>query len=102
MLRRVRRGPVAGQKEDEDHCSEKRIPEPEAAPDPERKDGASGGNQRLDCVRLGRIGSATEKSGLHSNTKKTNRAHGKRFFDPIPIEVGSGSSDFGGDIAKGS
>ena len=45
MLRRVGRGPVAGQKDGEDHRGEKCIPEPEAAPDPERKDSAGSGNQ---------------------------------------------------------
>src|SRR5438874_4636288 len=74
MLRRVRRGPVVWQKHGEDHCGEKCIPEPEAAPDPERKYNTDGGNQRLDFVWPRRIRPATEKSELHSYTQKNNRA----------------------------
>src|SRR4029078_664291 len=51
MLHSVRRSPVARQKEGEHHCGEKCIPEPEAMPDPERKNAASSGNDELECVR---------------------------------------------------
>src|SRR5262249_15359714 len=102
MLRRARRGPVAWQEEGEDHCGEKCVPEPEAAPDPKRKDTAGGGNQELNTVQLRRIRPAAEKSGPHSRTEKTNRVDGERFLDPIPIQMGLGNGEFGGDIADGS
>src|SRR6266852_1933870 len=102
MLRRVRRGPVARQKDDEDHRGEKRIGEPVATPYPERKNGASGGNQELDCVRLGRIKAAAEKSGLHSRAEKTNRANDERFLDTVAIEPGSRNGGFGSRVADGS
>jgi hypothetical protein len=35
MLRRERTGPVARQKEGEDHCGGECVPEPEAVPAPE-------------------------------------------------------------------
>src|SRR5664280_3507476 len=92
MLRRVGRSPVARQKEGEDHCGEKCVPEPEAAPDPERKDSAGGGNQELESVRLRRIRRAPEKSFLQTRTKKTNRADDERFLDPIAIQTGLGLS----------
>src|ERR1700688_4192488 len=54
MLRRVGKCPVAWQKENEDHRSEKCIGEPEAAPYPEGKDDTGSGNQEPGCVRLRR------------------------------------------------
>ncbi len=102
MLRRVGRGPVAWQKEGEDHRGEKCIPEPEAAPDPERKDTAGGGHQALDWLRLRRIRPAAEKSELHSRAKKTNRADGERFLDAVAIQMGLGNGDFGGRVAEAS
>src|SRR5260370_5139189 len=65
MLRRGGRGPVAWEKDDEDHRGEKCTGEPETAPYPEREDDADCGNQGLSCVRLRRITVATEKSELH-------------------------------------
>src|ERR1017187_10169204 len=98
MLRRVRRGPVAWQKEDEDHRGEKCIGEPEAAPYPERKDDSDGGNEELGR----RIRAADEKSALHSRAEKTNRANGERFLDTVAIEPGLGNGDFGSGVADGS
>src|SRR5580693_5121470 len=102
MLRRVRRCPIARKKEDEDHRSEKCIGEPEAAPYPERKDGAGGRNQELGCVRLRRIRTATEKSELHSRAEKANRANGERFLNTVAIEPGLGNGDFGSCVADRS
>src|SRR3974390_603706 len=101
MLRRVRQGPAARQEEGEDHRSGACVPQPEAAPDPERKDSPDCENQRLGPVRRRRI-MAAEKSGLHPNAEKTNRADGKRFLDPISIQKKLGNGDFGGGVAKGS
>src|ERR1019366_1519282 len=98
MLRLAGRGPVAWQKEDEDHRGEKCIGEPEAEPYPERKDGAGGGNQE----RLRRIKAAAEKSTLHSRAEKTNRANGERLFDTVAIEPGLGNGGFGTRVADGS
>src|SRR5580658_10386924 len=76
MLRRTGQGPIAWQKDDEDHRGEKCVGEPEAAPYPEREDDAGGGNQELGCVRDRRIRAAAEKSGPHSRAEKANRANG--------------------------
>jgi hypothetical protein len=74
------------------------IPEPEAVPDPERKDGANGGNQEL---RRG-IRAAVEKSGLHFRAQIANRADGERFLDSIAVELGLGNGKFGGRVEDGS
>src|ERR1700691_1037893 len=102
MLRRVRRRPVAWQKEDEDHSGEKCIGEPEAVPYPERKDGAGRGNQGLGCVRLRQIRVGAEKRGLHSRAEKSNRANGERFLNTVAIEPGLGNGEFGSRIADRS
>src|SRR5579863_2367158 len=96
------RGPVAWQKDDEDHCGEKCIPKAEAAPYPERKDCAYGGNHKLGCIRPRRIRLAVEKGELYSRAEKTDRANGKRFLDAVAIEPGMRNGDFGGRVADGS
>src|SRR5438552_8969601 len=95
MLRRMGRGPVAWQPEDEDHRGERCIGEPEATPYPERKDGAGGGNQKFCSVRRRRIKATTEQSGLHSRAEKANREGGEGFLDPVAIEPGPRNSEFG-------
>src|ERR1700692_2628274 len=98
MLRRMGRGPVARQPDDEDHRSKRCIGEPEAMPYPERNDGASSGNQGFRSVRLWRIEVAVEQNGLHSRAEKANRAGGEGFIDPVAIELGLGNGEFDGRI----
>src|SRR4029077_20258740 len=76
---------------------------PEAAPYPERKYGAGGGNQELSCVRLRRVSvAAAEKGELNSRAEKTDRANRERFLDTVAIEPGSGNGDFGSRVADRS
>src|SRR5580693_4900455 len=102
MLRLAGLGPVAWQKDDEDHGGEKCIGEAEATPYPERKGGAGGGNQELGCVRPRRREATAEKSELHSRAEKNNRAHGERFLDAVAIEPGLRSGDFSCRVADWS
>src|SRR5712692_6466335 len=97
MLRRMGRGPVAWQPENEDHRGEKCIVEPEATPYPERSDGAGGGNQKFRSARLRRI-KAAEQSGLHSRAEKAHRAGSEGFFDPVAVEAGPRNSEFSGRV----
>src|SRR5271155_4368454 len=99
MLRRMRRGPVVWQKNGEDHCREKCVGEPEAAPNPEREDSAGSGNEELGCVWPHRIIGAAEESGLHSEAQKSNRADCESFLDPEAIQTGLGNGDLGGRVA---
>src|ERR1700684_1490955 len=94
MLRRGRRGPVAGEKDGEDHRSKKCIREAEAAPYPEGKDGAGGGNNGLGCVRSRRIMDAAEKGRPRRCAEKTYRANRERFLDAVAIEPGLGNGRF--------
>src|ERR1700679_4124656 len=96
MLRRVRWSPVAGQEDGEDHRGWKCIPKIEAVPDPERSNGANGGNHKLNFVR-GR-GTAAEKHELQSYAQKSNRIDGQSFLDPVAIQAGLGYRDLGGRI----
>src|SRR5208283_2578889 len=98
MPRRRGRGPVAWQKDDEDHGGDKCIGEPEAAPYPERKDGPGGGHQALGW----RIGSAGEKCQLYSHAEKNDRADGERFLDTVAIKPRLGNGDFGSRVADRS
>src|SRR3954468_19913544 len=86
MLRGQRRGPIARQKDHENHRHGNKIPKPEAAPDPKREDSAGGGNQEPLWLRP----IITEKNFLHSCAEQTNRAGGERFLDPMAIETRSG------------
>src|SRR5580698_2439609 len=88
MLRLAGRGPVAWQKDDEDHGGEKCVGEAEATPYPERKGGAGGGNQELGCVRSRRRKATAEKTELHSRAEKNDGAGGERFLDTVAIEPG--------------
>src|ERR1700690_3688498 len=97
MLRRVRRGPVARQKDDEDPRGEKCIGEPEATPYPERKDDASGGNQGL--LQLRRVRTVAEKSEIHPRAEKTDRANGERLLDTEAIEPSLRDTEFGSRVA---
>src|SRR5580704_4170628 len=98
MLRRVRWGPVARQEDGEDHRGGKCVPQVEAVPDPERSNGANGGNHKLNFAR----GYAGEKKEAHSRAEKSNRADGERFFDSVAIETGLRDGDFGGCVGESS
>src|ERR1700722_3904950 len=101
MLRRVRRSPVAREKDGEDHRGEKCVGESEATPYPERKQGAGGGNYRLREIQPREIRSA-EKNRLHPRAEKTHRADSERFLDSVTIEAGLGNGAFGGRVADHS
>src|ERR1700675_449404 len=98
MLRRVRWGPVAGQEDSEDHRGGKCVPEIEAVPDPERSNGANGGNHKLNFARG--VGDAAEESKAHSCAQKSNRTDGERFLDSVAIQTSLGDGDFRGRIGR--
>src|SRR5277367_3668409 len=66
-------------------------------PDPQRKDGAGGGNQESYSVR-GRKSSISEQSYLHSRAEKPDRAGEQGFLDSVAIEPGLRDGDFRGRI----
>ena len=74
MLRRMGRGPVAWQPDDEDHRGEKCIGKPEAMPYPERNDGAGGGNQESGSVRRANKVTAEESACIPAQRKPTEQA----------------------------
>src|SRR5690242_9740207 len=88
MLPRRRRGPVAGQPDDEDHRAKRGIGEPETMPDPERNDGAGSWNQVSRSARRRRREETPEKGNLHPHAEKADRASGEGFLDPVAIEPG--------------
>src|SRR5580698_4612708 len=100
MLRRVRWGPVAGQEDGEDHRGGKCIPEIEAVPDPERSNGANGGNHKLNFARG--VVAAAEKSKIQSYAQKSNRTDRKCFLDPVAIQAGLGYGNLGGRVGESS
>ena len=101
MLRRMGRGPVAGHQDDEDHRGKKCIGEPETMPYPERRDGASGGNQECHRIRSLRINATVEKAELHSHAKKANRASREGFLNPVAIEPGRETANSAASIGDG-
>src|ERR1700679_2646851 len=100
MLRRVRWSPVAGQEDGEDHRGWKCVPQIEAVPDPERSNGANGGNRKLNFARG--VGGAAEKKGGQSYGKKSNRTDSECFLDPVAIQTGLGYGDLGGRVGDSS
>src|ERR1700692_2933848 len=100
MLRRVRWGPVAGQKDGEDHRGGKCVPEIAAVPDPERSNGANGGNHKLNFARG--VGDATERKEVQSYAEKSNRTDGECFLNPVAIQTGLGYGDLGGRVGDSS
>src|SRR5262249_30094088 len=101
MLHRMRRAPVAGQSNGENHGAEKCVPKPETAPYPKRKDGAGGENQGLGSFWRRPIMDVAEKSGFYARAKKANRAYEERFLDPVAIQAKLGNGDFGCSVAGG-
>src|ERR1700722_14971404 len=100
MLRRVRWGPVAGQEDGEYHRGGKCVPQIEAVPDPERSNGANGGNHKLNFAGGG--GGAAEKKEVQSYAQKSNRTDGECFLDPVAIQTGLGYGDLGGRVGDSS
>src|ERR1700731_1220825 len=100
MLRRVRWGPVAGQEDGEDHRGGKCVPQIEAVPDPERSNGADGGNHKLNLARG--AGDATEEKEVQSYAQKSNRTDGECFLDSVAIQTGVGYSDLGRRVGDSS
>src|SRR5579862_8020655 len=73
-----------------------------AAPYPQRRDSAGGGDQGFNCIRRRRIKASAENRGLYSGAEKTNRANGERFLDTVAIILGLGSGGLGSRVACGS
>src|SRR5580700_11758109 len=100
MLRRMRWGPVTGQEDGEDYRGRKCVPQIEAVPDPERSNGANGGNHKLHFARGVRDASKTKE--VQSYAQKGNRTDSECFLDPVAIQTGLGYGDLGGRVGDSS